>query len=416
MGSAAIRIGKEIGYTNAGTIEFLVDKELNFYFLEMNTRIQVEHPVTEMVTGTDIVEEQILIAEGYPLRIKQEELAQRGHAIECRIYAEDPENNFRPSPGHMSLYIEPKMDHIRIDKGIGDTAEITSSFDPMICKLISYGKDREEARQRMIAALHDYTIHGIKTNILFLSELLKSKAFITNSISTKFCDEHLVELISQIKKSYDQLPSEVPMIGFLLMTLGIKENESQKNNHSIDIWNNTGFWREERIVKVKADGRDRIIKILNSTGPYYKLSFAKAVYNASIEAEEPSKLVFQIGEKEYRIYFSKDPDGLWSISYEGHIFEMQRLDFLPESISSVRFELDGHSNDVFSPMPGKVIKIFVKKGDKVNKGDILLIVEAMKMENSIVSPSNGLISEINVAINDRIDPGRALINIEKEEN
>ena len=416
MGAAAVRIGKEIGYTNAGTIEFLVDKKLNFYFLEMNTRIQVEHPVTEMVTGTDIVEEQIQIAEGHPLRLKQEELTQRGHAIECRIYAEDPENNFRPSPGHMSLYIEPKMDHIRIDKGIGDKAEITSSFDPMICKLISYGKDRDEARERMIAALHDYTIHGIKTNILFLSELLKSKAFITNSISTKFCDEHLIELISQIKKSYDQLPSEVPIIGFLLMTLGLKEIESQKISHSIDIWSNTGFWREERIIKVKADERYRIIKILNSTGPYYKLSIAEAVYNARIEAEEPSKLVFKIGEKEYRIYCSKDSNGLWSISYESHIFEMQRLDFLPESISPVRFDLDGHSNDVYSPMPGKVIKIFVNKGDKVNKGDILLIVEAMKMENSIVSPSKGMISEINVAINDRIDPGKALINIEKEEN
>jgi acetyl/propionyl-CoA carboxylase alpha subunit len=416
MGAAAVRIGKEIGYTNAGTIEFLVDKKLNFYFLEMNTRIQVEHPVTEMVTGTDMVEEQILIAEGHPLRLKQEDLTQKGHAIECRIYAEDPENNFRPSPGHMSLYIEPKMDQIRIDKGISAESEITSSFDPMICKLISYGKNREEAREIMIAALHDYTIHGIKTNILFLSELLKSKAFITNSISTKFCDEHIVELISQIKKNFDQIPSEVPMIGFLLMTLGIKEYDSQKNSHSFDIWNDTGFWREEQVIKIKADGRDQPITILSSANLHYELLIKGTYYRVKIEAEQPSKLVFQIGEKEYEIYFSSDTKGIWAISYEGYIFEMQRLDFLPESISPVRFDSDGHSNDVFSPMPGKVIKLFVNKGDKVNKGDIILIVEAMKMENSIVSPSNGLISEINVAINDRIDPSKALINIEKEED
>ncbi len=153
MGAAAVRIGKKIGYTNAGTIEFLVDKELNFYFLEMNTRIQVEHPVTEMVTGADLVEEQIRIAEGHSLRLRQETLRQTGHAIECRIYAEDPEHDFRPSPGKMTLYREPVMDHIRIDKGITSDTEITSSYDPMICKLVSWGNDREEARRRMTEAL-----------------------------------------------------------------------------------------------------------------------------------------------------------------------------------------------------------------------------------------------------------------------
>jgi acetyl/propionyl-CoA carboxylase alpha subunit len=142
MGEAAVKIGKEIGYNNAGTIEFLVDKALNFYFLEMNTRIQVEHPVTEMVTGIDIVEEQIMIASGHPLRLKQEDLHQEGHAIECRIYAEDPENNFLPSPGKMTLYREPVMEHVRIDKGIAPDTEIKSSFDPMIGKLIAWGHDR----------------------------------------------------------------------------------------------------------------------------------------------------------------------------------------------------------------------------------------------------------------------------------
>jgi biotin carboxyl carrier protein len=206
------------------------------------------------------------------------------------------------------------------------------------------------------------------------------------------------------------------MIGFLLMTLGIKEYDSQENSHSFDIWNDTGFWREEQVIKIKADGRDQPITILSSANLHYELLIKGTYYRVKIEAEQPSKLVFQIGEKEYEIYFSSDTKGIWAISYEGYIFEMQRLDFLLESISPVRFDSDGHSNDVFSPMPGKVIKLFVNKGDKVNKGDIILIVEAMKMENSIVSPSNGLISEINVAINDRIDPSKALINIEKEED
>ena len=225
---------------------------MNFYFLEMNTRIQVEHPVTEMVTGTDLVEEQIRIAEGHPLRLKQETLRQNGHAIECRIYAEDPEHNFRPSPGQMTMYKEPVMDHIRIDKGITADTEITSSYDPMICKLVSWGSDREEARKRMTAALREYVIHGIRTNIPYLSRLLASQAFISNTISTKFCDEHTPEIIAEILKDRDQIPVYLPLIGYLLFSLGIR------NRKETIEWVSGDHMEQNRILEGTDEDQDKI--------------------------------------------------------------------------------------------------------------------------------------------------------------
>ncbi|MCU0370381.1 MAG: acetyl-CoA carboxylase biotin carboxylase subunit [Bacteroidales bacterium] len=198
MGETAVRIAKTIGYNNAGTVEFLVDKELNFYFLEMNTRVQVEHPVTEMVTGIDIVKEQIHIAAGKKLGIDQASVTQHGHAIECRIYAEDPENNFLPSPGTMSYYREPSGEGIRVDTGILEATTIHSFYDPLICKLITWDKNREEAKDKMIKALDEFIIHGIRTNIGYLKQVLLHPAYIRNLISTKYCDEHTADLVSAI--------------------------------------------------------------------------------------------------------------------------------------------------------------------------------------------------------------------------
>jgi len=416
MGAAAVRIGKKIGYTNAGTIEFLVDKELNFYFLEMNTRIQVEHPVTEMVTGTDMVEEQIRIADGHSLRLKQETLRQNGHAIECRIYAEDPEHDFRPSPGKMTLYREPVMDHIRIDKGITADTEITSSYDPMICKLVSWGNDREEARRRMTEALREYVIHGIRTNIAYLSRLLASRAFITNSISTKFCDEHTPELITEILKDRKRIPAHLPLIGYLLYSLGIRNNRETLKGNPAGIWNAIGYWREQMKIRIKSGEQEHTVVIALSQDPRYKFVIGDEIFPIEQLHEETFTLTFSLNGISYQVYVSGDTKGMGSVSFEGHIFEMQRQDFLPESVLPVRFESSDHSNEVYSPMPGKVIKLFVNAGEKVSRGDVLLIIEAMKMENSIISPADGIVERINVILNDRIDPGKALILLKKNED
>ena len=199
MYQAAIDIAKIIKYQNIGTVEFLVTPQQDFYFLEMNTRLQVEHPVTEMVTGVDIVREQILIAAGNQLSLQQKEIKQNGHAIECRIYAEDPANNFLPSPGDMSFYHEPVGNGIRIDAGIVEATTIHSFYDPMISKLIVHAENREKAIQKMENALSEYKIHGIATNISYLKKIMDFEEYKTNKISTHFCDDHTEDIIKSIE-------------------------------------------------------------------------------------------------------------------------------------------------------------------------------------------------------------------------
>jgi acetyl-CoA carboxylase biotin carboxylase subunit len=198
MGEAAVAAARAAGYRNAGTIEFLLEgegDEARFYFLEMNTRLQVEHPVTEAVTGVDLVRAQLEVAEGRPLPWTQDTLSQHGHAVECRVYAEDPANGFLPQAGRLLLYREPRWPGIRIDGGVKDGDEIPVNYDPLLAKLIAYGASREAAIERAVAALREYPVLGIRTNIAFLIRLLEHPAFKAGHLHTAFVDEHLAELV-----------------------------------------------------------------------------------------------------------------------------------------------------------------------------------------------------------------------------
>jgi len=186
MGEAATKVAKACDYEGAGTVEFLIDKDLNFYFLEMNTRLQVEHPVTELITGIDLVKEQIRIAEGHPLSFTQEDLTITGHALELRVYAEDPANNFLPSVGTLSTYQKPSGEGIRVDDGYYEGMDIPIYYDPMIAKLITYGKDRSEAIQRMLKAINDFKIEGVQTTLPFGTFVLNHETFINGNIDTHF--------------------------------------------------------------------------------------------------------------------------------------------------------------------------------------------------------------------------------------
>lgn len=191
MGEAAVALARGAGYRNAGTVEFLVDTERNFYFLEVNARLQVEHPVTELVTGMDLVKSQIRIAAGEPLGLRQEEIAPRGHAIECRIYAEDPTRNFAPFPGKITLYRPPAGPGIRDDSGVYEGFEVPIYYDPLISKLLAWGRDRHEAIGRMRQALQDYLIAGIKTTVSFLVDVMADPRFVAGDIDTTFIDTFL---------------------------------------------------------------------------------------------------------------------------------------------------------------------------------------------------------------------------------
>ena len=196
MGEVAVRVAKASGYTNAGTVEFLVDENKNFYFLEMNTRLQVEHPVTELVTGLDLVQLQFRIAAGEPLPFKQEDINIRGHAIECRVYAEDPDNNFFPSPGQITRLISPSGPGIRRDSGMYEGWTVPLEYDPLLAKLIGYGTTREDAIRRLQRALYEYFVGGIKTNIPLFRRILRDEDFRAGRIHTGFLDRLLKEKIA----------------------------------------------------------------------------------------------------------------------------------------------------------------------------------------------------------------------------
>ncbi|MBN1198488.1 MAG: acetyl-CoA carboxylase biotin carboxylase subunit [Bacteroidales bacterium] len=415
MGTAAVKIGKEIGYSSAGTIEFLVDKNLNFYFLEMNTRIQVEHPVTEMVTGVDIVEEQIRIAEGEPLRLRQEDIHQHGHAIECRIYAEDPENNFLPSPGLMTLYSEPQGDQIRIDTGVTPGTEIKSMFDPMISKLVVWADTREQAARRMNEALAFYGIHGIRTNISYLKKLIIGEPFLRNTISTRFCDEHTDEIVAAIKAEREEIPRHLLLIGYLLLTLRHPPAIGVIHDQPGAIWRSVGFWRHRIQLTVSCEGKEFPLFIPAISEKELDLETEGKLYHAAVHDIQPSFLQFTVDGEPYHMLYSEDRDHREYISMGGHIFLMKRLDFLPNELIAASAEsLGADLFHVNAPMPGKVIKINVKPGDDVKKGTTLLILEAMKMENNIVAFRDARVSEVNVELNQLVEVHSPLVVFEEE--
>lgn len=413
MGTAAVSIGKAISYNNAGTIEFLVDKNLDFYFLEMNTRIQVEHPVTEMVTGIDLVEEQLFVAAGNKLRLKQEDIRQSGHAIECRIYAEDPSNNFLPSPGRMTLYKEPEIPGIRIDTGITANTGIKSSFDPMICKLIMWGKDRHEAGLSMLLALNDYIIHGVRTNITYLVKILQSEAFRLNSISTKFCDEHTAALTTEIITEKAEIPAHVPMIGYLMFTLRHNIKTNPAGCEKTNLWETIGYWRNQMSIRVQFEDEEIIVKIPGYSETRYIFEIRGIQYQASPVAFSPNRIDFTIDHNHYMSWISGDGENQAYVSTLGHIFRLKRHDLLAESVFASGFDTHGRDSDhVTSPMHGKVIRIQVNKGVKVKKGEVLVIIEAMKMENLIISPRDAVVKTINVSLNDRVESSAVLVEFE----
>ena len=190
MGEAAVKVAKSCNYVGAGTVEFLMDENLNFYFLEMNTRLQVEHPVTEEITGLDLVREQIKIARGEKLSFSQEDLKIQGHAFEVRVYAEDPTNNFLPDIGNLKTYVRPQGPGVRVDDGFEEGMDIPIYYDPMIAKLVTYGKDREEARQRMLRAIDEYEISGVKTTLDFCRFALEHESFVSGKFDTNFVKDH----------------------------------------------------------------------------------------------------------------------------------------------------------------------------------------------------------------------------------
>ncbi|WP_461643216.1 acetyl/propionyl/methylcrotonyl-CoA carboxylase subunit alpha [Labilibaculum euxinus] len=395
MGNMAVFLAQEMNYTNAGTVEFLVDEDLNYYFLEMNTRIQVEHPVTEMITGIDLVEKQLSIASGRKLKLRQEDIHMKGHAIEARIYAEDPENEFIPSPGEISFYKAPKLfdGRLRLDSAIVGACAIHPDYDPMIAKLVVWDENRDLAIEGLHHALHNYEIHGIKNNIMYLHTLLNTDHFKQNKISTHFCQNHNDELMRKMREDKLEIPAALFQISFALFELKRKKVKS--------IWEEIGYWRQQGIKLRIVDKEVLDIEIISKDPYEIKISGVSYVFENVTSGD--GQLMLEFNGVRYLFYQSKNTEGKSFVSCQGIVREMMRWSEIQSNIADVggsdQKEGDGR---ILSPMPGRVVKIEVNEGQKVAKGDVLIIVEAMKMENSILAPFHGKVENLLVSEGDQV--------------
>jgi len=409
MTALALRIGKASGYYNAGTIEFMVDAAGHAFFLEMNTRIQVEHAVTEWITGIDMVEQQILIAAGQELSLKQDDIRINGHAIECRIYAEDPEKDFMPSPGKMSLYREPEGAGIRVDSSYHSPAEIFSFYDPMISKLVVHAQDRERAIERMILALHDFHIHGVATNIAYLAQVVGSEMFRKNQINTGFCQDYATELLDGITETRDLVPDYLPLITYVLLQSGL-------NDRGKTVWQQIGYWRILPQTEWRFSEISKPVILIKEPNHHIRIKFGDESYRIDRLNINEQTIRFRLeNEKEVLAFYSFTGSRDAIIEIEHHPFKVSEAYRLqPRHEPSPKYQGDGQNHTmILSPMHGRVIRIHSKPDQKISEGDPLIIIESMKMENAITSPREGVIDSILVTEGEQVELNRILIKFKE---
>lgn len=406
---AAVALARSIGYIGAGTLEFLLDSSQHFYFLEMNTRIQVEHPVTEMITGLDIVEEQIRIAAGYPLSETCLNPPLQGHSIECRIYAEDPKTGFMPSPGDIHLLTFPRELHVRIDSAYNGPGRVEPFFDPMIAKLIVHGPDRDTAIRRMNLSLRNFNLQGIKTNIPFLIQLINHPAYQANQISTHFISQNLDELNRLAEEEKQKADKRVLLAGLLLYSLGKKFSEK-------GIWSSIGYWRLWPRLRLGIEAQSFDVDILEQKDGRITFSTGDEVMQAELREKQLPHLSFCLDGHQVSMVAGEAPDGSVVLSYNGYNYRCYRADILPHQAfyePSLGTGTGAEPGKILPPMPGKIIKIMVNEGEEITEGMPLLILESMKMENMLKSPHNGKVKAIYIKEGEMAETGRCLLEIEK---
>lgn len=407
MGKSAVDIAKAIGYSSVGTIEFLVDKALNYYFLEMNTRIQVEHPVTEMVTGVDLVQEQIKIAAGNKLSYQQSDIQQKGHAIEARIYAEEPENDFLPAPGQIDFLQEAKGENIRVDTGLTGAVEIKSFFDPMISKLIVWSESREMAIKDLKNALQEYVVLGISTNIPFMLQILHETDYLNNDLSTKYCDTRTTDINQNAQNRKAEINKDIIAAAYL----AYKVQTPQKND---SVWSQIGYWRMLMEFELEIDGDFHQYEWTRFSEKCFELKAGEKSYKIAWKNVKANKVELDFDGQVSNVYLAKNAYGQVNASLNGFYFQLKD----PGSLPQMDFYESQHEGDAAnvlkSPMPGKLIKVNVKVGEEVKKGQILLIVEAMKMENNIVAPRDGQVEEVFAQEGDSVDSSKVLLSLIEE--
>ncbi len=405
MGEAAIRAAKSVNYIGAGTVEFLLDSTGHFYFMEMNTRLQVEHPVTEMITGQDLVEWQLKVANGEPLPLAQSELTISGHAFEARIYAEDPNNEFLPASGKLTWLQQPiESAHVRIDTGVVQDDEVGVFYDPMIAKLIVWDENRGRALQRLAQALACFRIVGVTTNIDFLHRLSTHKAFIAEELSTDFITKNNTSLFDS-----SQLPIEsLAPLACLYLTLRrqaqpIPASDRTSPWHAVDHWRtNAAATHFETIVV----GQVEYVIFATKSGPHtFNMRFENVSYTVSGSLDENNLIATVNGHRQTAVVV--EGTTTTSLFTNNGTFE-----FTPKVIDLGEEVAHDDGSGFTAPMNGTVVEILVTKGEVVSAGDTLVIMEAMKMEHAIKAPVDGLISEVFYSKGDLVDGGADLLAFE----
>ena len=398
MDSARI-LAEEIGYTNAGTVEFLLDGT-DYFFLEMNTRIQVEHPVTEMVTGIDIVREQVNIATGVPLSFTQDEVRLNGHAVEARIYAEDPVRDFLPSPGRVSLHQTPSGRGLRIDRSLDGQGEVNGMFDPMVSKVIFHAYNRETARKKILEHLRNYVILGIQTNIAYLIRLLESPAFTAGEVNTS-----MTRQISARQSSNHDSPVQFDS----LMTLAYLFSHTNGRNRT-NIWQQIGYWRLIPEVKLRINNETVDKRFMYHSPRQISIREDGRYVRCSLLSREAHRMLLEIEGILHTVYFSAD-NGEIMFHYGGNTGRVSPPKYLDrETLGHLNEnpELEGDSM-VRSPMQGTVIKVMVQAGETVNKGDTLMILESMKMENKVSATAKAIVKSVHAKAGEVVADNAPLI-------
>ncbi|MBT5827578.1 MAG: acetyl/propionyl/methylcrotonyl-CoA carboxylase subunit alpha [Alphaproteobacteria bacterium] len=408
MYKQSVNLVKKVDYFSAGTIEYIMDKQHNFYFLEMNTRLQVEHPVTELITGVDLVEQMINVANGDKLSFSQEDIKLRGWAMESRIYAEDPARGFLPSSGRISTYQEPESsENVRIDTGVYEGGEVSMFYDAMIAKLCTYGKDRNEAISYMQKALGQYVIEGISNNISFLESMFFSSRFASGDLSTNYISEEypdgykMIEIASSDYKEAIYASTIIRWMESLRVskiTGSIAGNEKEVNTRwavcvgedtyivELEILGNNNF-------KIRAQGKEILISDVNwhSGMPLFKAKIDSA--NISLKFTKSSK------SNLYRFNYL---GGFVNISVVSpRVAELMK--YMPAKVE------ESNDKSLIAPISGKVIDVLVGKGEKVKAGMELVVIEAMKMENSLVAERDAVVKDVKVNKGDNVQAEQILI-------
>jgi len=414
MGEAAVAAAKAIGYVGAGTVEFIAGGDGTFYFMEMNTRLQVEHPVTEMITGLDLVKWQLAVAAGEALPLRQKDLEFRGHAIEARIYAENPAKGFLPATGTLRHLRTPQGVEflsdgapVRVDSGVREGDAITPFYDPMIAKLVTWGEDRAMALGRMRAALAEFEIVGLATNVSFLARTVASKAFSRADLDTGLIDRCRAELFPE-----DNIPTDEELAAAALAELLAEQAQAaaaaRSSGDPFSPWNIVDGWRlnlGSHHELVFAQGEDTWPVQVHFGPEGYRLTVGDRDYVLA-GRESGGLLHVTLGAAAFRVRVVRDGAD-WHLFRDGahRVLTLRSAQNAPEP--------DAVVGTLAAPMPGKVLQVLVQPGATVAKGAPLVVLEAMKMEHTIVAPFDGRVAEIHFKAGEQVSEGVALLQLDE---